>query len=211
MLPELRNTDGEPLILTTDHFEIAPGAGGDVTARIAALDGVLPPDPDDADASFDFLRDPRSQSPPARGATLLGSLRLCGDRIRIETNSIARADALRQRVEEACGELVRHRTREHTDPLSEPIQRELAKRPEETPPPEAQRLTLEFKRSHYAGWLDEALPALGGKSPRAAVRSSAGRGAVDVLLKEMENLEQRSPPGERFDFSELRRRLKLDE
>ena len=87
----------------------------------------------------------------------------------------------------------------------------MAERPEETPPPEAQRLTFEFKRSHYAGWLDEALPALGGKSPRAAVRSSAGREAVDVLLKEMENLEQRSSPGERFDFSELRRRLKLDE
>jgi len=34
---------------------------------------------------------------------------------------------------------------------------------------------------------------------------------VDVLLKEMENLEQRSPPGERFDFSNLRRELRLDD
>jgi hypothetical protein len=207
--PELRNTDGEPLVLTTDHFEIAPGAHGDVAAQIAALNDVLPPDADDADPSFDFLRDPASQSPPARGATLLGSLRISRDRIRIETNSIARADNLRHRVEEACGERVRHRTREHTDPLSEPVRRELAERPEYTPPPEAQQLVLEFKRSHYAGWLDESLPALGGKSPREAVCSRAGRGAVDVLLKEMENLEQRSPPGERFDFSDLRRELRL--
>ena len=52
----------------------------------------------------------------------------------------------------------------------------------------------QFKRSHYAGWLDEALPGLGGESLREAARSSrAGRGAVDVLLKETENLEQRSP------------------
>jgi len=34
---------------------------------------------------------------------------------------------------------------------------------------------------------------------------------VDALLKDMENLEQRLPPGERFDFSELRQRLELDE
>jgi hypothetical protein len=209
--PELRNTDGEPLVLTTDHFEIAPGRRGDVEARLSALDGVLPPDPDDADPSYDFLRDPPPGSPGALGATLLGSARLSGDRIRIETNSIARADTLRNRVEEGCGGLVRHRTREHTDPLSEPVRRELAERPEQKPPPEAQQLALEFKRSHYAGWLDGALPALGGKSPREAVGSRAGRGAVDVLLKEMENLEQRSPPGERFDFSELRRELELDD
>ncbi len=209
--PELRNTDGEPFLLTTDHFEIAPGARGDVAARIAVLGGVQPPDRDDADPSYDFLRDPTPGGPPARGATLLGSLRSSGDRIRIETNSIVRADALRQRVEEVCGDLVRHRAREHADPLSEPLRRELAERPQQTPTPEAQQLVLDYKRSHYAGWLDEALPALGGKSPKEAARSRAGRGAVDVLLKDMENLEQRLPPGERFDFSELRQRLELDE
>ena len=209
--PDLRNTDGEPLILTTDHFDIVPAARGDVAARIATLDGVLPPDPGDSDPYYHFLRDPTPGGPPARGTTLLGNLRVSRDRIRIETNSIVRADALRRRVEEACGDLVRHRTREHVDPLSEPRRRELAERPQETPPPEAQQLVLEFKRSHYATWLDEALPALGGKSPREAARSRAGRGAVDALLRDMENLEQRLPPGERFDFSELRRRLERDE
>jgi hypothetical protein len=209
--PELRNTDGDPFVLTTDHFEITPGARGDVAARIAAMDGVLPPNRDDADPSYDFLRDPTPGGPPARGATLLGSLRLSGDRIRIETNSIVRADALRQRVQETCDDLIRHRTREHTDPLSEPLREALAERPQETPRREDQQLILEFKRSHYAGWPDEKLPALGGESPREAARSRDGRGAVDVLLKEMENLEQRSAPGERFDFSELRRELKLDD
>ena len=87
----------------------------------------------------------------------------------------------------------------------------MVERPEKTPPLEAQQLVLEFKRSHYAGWLDEALPALDGKSPREAACSRAGRGAVDVLLKEMENMEQRSPPGERFDFSRLRGELRLDD
>ena len=83
----------------------------------------------------------------------------------------------------------------------------MAERPPEMPPPEAQQLVLEFKRSHYAGWLDEALPGLGGKSLREAARSRAGRGAVDVLLKETETLEQRPPPGERSDFAQAPTRL----
>ncbi|MHC4932733.1 MAG: SEC-C metal-binding domain-containing protein [Planctomycetota bacterium] len=201
MLPELRNTDGEPLIFTTDHFEIAPGAGGDVTARIAALDGVLPPDPGDVEPTYDFLRND----------TLLGHARLSGNGLRLDTNSVARADALRRRIEKACEGLVRHRAREHSDPLSEPVRSAIADKPPDVPPPEAQQLILELKRSHYAAWPDQALPALAGKSPREATRTSAGRGAVDVLLKEMENLEERSPPAERFDFAELRRQLNLDE
>jgi len=209
--PELHNTDGEPFVLTTDHFEITPGARADVEARLSALDGVLSPDADDADPSYNFLRDPPPGSPGALGATLLGSARLSGDRIRIETNSVARADVLRRRIEEACEELVRHRAREHTDPLSEPVRRDATERPVETPPPEAQQLVLGLKRAHYAGWLDEALPALDGKSPREAARTTGGRGAVDVLLKNMENTEQRSPPGERFDFSKLRRELGFDD
>ena len=39
---------------------------------------------------------------------------------------------------------------------------------------------------------------------REAVRTAAGRAAVDNLLKQMENQEQRAP-GAAFDFTELRR------
>lgn len=209
--PDLRNTDGDPLLLTTDHFEIAPGRGADVEARLSVLDGVLPPEPGDADPTFDFRRTPAGGAPHTPGATLLGSLRLSGERIRVETNSTARADDLRARIEERCGDLVRHRTRQHTDPMSEPVRESLADRPRETTPPEAQQLVLDYKRSHYAGWLDEPLPALDGKSPREAARSKGGRAALDVLLKDMEHTEQRSPPGERFDFSEFRLELRLDD
>jgi hypothetical protein len=212
--PELRNTDGEPLILTTDHFELAPGARPEVASRLATLDGVLPPDRGDPEPSYDFLRDAAPGSTSGPGATLLARARLSDARLTLETNSVARADAIRRRIEETCGALVRHRAREHSDPLSEPVQREAAQQPRPKAPalpPEARQMVLDFKRAHYAGWSDEALPALGGRSPREAMRTPAGRAAVDVLLKDMENTEQRSPPGERFDFSELRRTLELDE
>ena len=66
-----------------------------------------------------------------------------------------------------------------------------------------------FKTRHYADWADQAPPALGGKTPRAAVRTAAGRARVDALLKMIENGEARLPLEERVDLSLLRRQLGL--
>jgi len=76
--------------------------------------------------------------------------------------------------------------------------------------PEVLRLIEEYKRRHYADWLDAALPALGGRTPRRAARTAGGRAALDLLLRDMENREQRLASGPRFDFSMLRRELRLD-
>ena len=78
------------------------------------------------------------------------------------------------------------------------------------PPSEAGRLVREFKESHYAGWVDLPIPALGGETPREAVRTKEGKRQVDLLLKELENSESRLPEEERFDFTGLRKRLGLD-
>ena len=80
--------------------------------------------------------------------------------------------------------------------------------PESRPPPspDEEHLVAEFKKHHYADWLDQPLPALDRKTPRESVRTAAGRVAVDLLLKDMEHLEQRSP-GTPFDFTAIRREL----
>ncbi len=83
------------------------------------------------------------------------------------------------------------------------------------PPPRAPRrgaaaLLREIKERHYASWVDEPLPALGGQTPRAALRTREGRARVDVLLKDLENLEARLPQDERFDVAVLRARLGLE-
>jgi hypothetical protein len=72
--------------------------------------------------------------------------------------------------------------------------------------PEEERLVAELQARHYAGWIDQPLPALNRKTPRECVRTAAGRHAVDLLLKDMENREHRSP-GASFDFSTIRREL----
>jgi hypothetical protein len=58
-------------------------------------------------------------------------------------------------------------------------------------------------------WIDHALPALSGKTPRAATRSASGRARVELLLKEMEHDEARLPAPERYDFADIRRALGL--
>jgi hypothetical protein len=129
--------------------------------------------------------------------------------MRVETNSVERADALRRRIEDACGGLVRHRLREHTDPLSTTASRGSA-RPSAPPPPEMLDALRELKERHLEQWLDEQVPALGGKTPRQAARTARGREQVDVLLREMENHEGRMADGAMSDFPGLRARLGID-
>ena len=76
-------------------------------------------------------------------------------------------------------------------------------------PPEASAMLRAYKARHYADWIDQALPALGGKSPRAAARTPTGRARVELLLKAMEHDEARLPAAERYDFSSIRRALGL--
>jgi hypothetical protein len=129
--------------------------------------------------------------------------------LRLESNSITRADELRRRIEEACAGLVRRRAREHSDPLAL-AERSLPSQPEtELPREEQQRLVQDLKERHYADWPDQRLPALGGKTPREAARTRRGRAQVDLLLRQFEHSENRLPAAERFDVSGLRARLGL--
>lgn len=54
------------------------------------------------------------------------------------------------------------------------------------PEPEVDAAVLaqvtEVMRARYLGWLDERIPALGGKTPREAVRTATGRREVARLI-----------------------------
>jgi hypothetical protein len=78
------------------------------------------------------------------------------------------------------------------------------------PTPEEAAVIRSLKQRHYSRWIDEALPALEGQTPREAARSAEGRSAVDALLKEMEKMEERFAGAEGFDFAPIRRELRLE-
>lgn len=203
--PRVQNTEGDPLVLTVDHFEFTPEAGPEVAARIGKLDRALREPNDDGTTTYAFLR-PDDPARPDGQQTLIGRVQMSRSALLIETNSQARADALRETIEGACGTHIRHRTREQSDPLAlaraagNPPQRPAA------PSPEEERLVAEFKAHHYADWADRPLPALNGRTPRECTKTAAGRAEVDLLLKDMENGESRAP-GTPFDFSGIRRDL----
>jgi hypothetical protein len=72
----------------------------------------------------------------------------------------------------------------------------------ERPPPAPSGLSQEQERAlvhqgledHYRRVLDEPIPALGGKSPRASVKTLNGREKVAVWLKTLENHMARQDP-----------------
>lgn len=205
--PQFCNQDGDPLLPTTDHFDVTPGAAPAIEARIAALDGANPDGTIDDGTEYAFLR-PYDPPHPDGEEAVMGHVRIEPAALRLETNSVARADALRARIERACGTRIRHRAREHTDP-----QTLLKDRKEPPAPPvpgsrEADAIA-EFKKRHYARWLDQPLPALRGRTPRDAARTAGGRAALELLLKQMEHRENHSPSVP-FDVSALRRALRVD-
>jgi hypothetical protein len=208
--PQLRNTDGDEVLVTVDHFAFAPAKGSAVEAGLASIEGVHPPDQDET--CYVFVRPGASP----QGNTVIGVADVAPGRLRVETNSVRRADDLRRRIEASCPGLLQHRLREHTDPTSPAarVAMDAKRRPAahagenvETEPTAELSRAREFKRQHYATWADEPLEALGAKTPRQAARTRAGRRDLDLLLKYMENMESRLPREERFDFATIRGEL----
>jgi hypothetical protein len=208
-LPKLVNTDGEDLLLTIDRFTFDPARRRDLLERVAAVDGMereYGDEPGQAER-FAVFRAGNAMHKSWEN-TVLGHLSIEEGTIKVETNSVARADWLRAKLETALGQLVRFRIREHTDPMA------FVGKGEPSPPrehsPEEQAILREFAARHYESWIDTELPALSGQTPRQATSTAAGRRAVDVLLREMENHSAHQPEDERYDFGRLRRTLDLD-
>ncbi len=200
--PRLVNTDDDPLLFTVDRFEVAAGAARRVGQSILDIEGMI--EDEDEDGPMYVLLRPKDRSETE--STVLASIRWDAEGLRVETNSVARADYALHHIMDACGESIRHLGREHTEP-PRPETASRAPLPEPSPPsPETKRLLAESKARHYAEWPDIPLPALDDRTPRECARTPDGRREVDLLLRHMENMEHRAP-GEPFDFSTLREDL----
>ena len=115
--PRLQNTDGEDFLLTIDHFDFDLARQKEIEQHLAQLDGIDPPEPGDDDPAYVFSKSGNAQV-GGLDNTLIGRATLSKGKLRLETNSVPRADALRERIETACGDAIRHRAREHSDPFA---------------------------------------------------------------------------------------------
>jgi hypothetical protein len=193
--PRRTNTDGDPLFQTQDQFDIEPGCRSTLIARLATSEALVR----DGEHSFTVMREGNRMHPDWEN-TVIGKIGIGKDGVALESNSVARADALRRRFEALAGDTVRFKERIDDNVLDEADEDEGEDgRVAETP--EVTAMIQDLLEKHALAWADMQIPALGGRTPREAVRTAAGRRDVEKILRGW-------PEDQGVDI--VRRELKLD-
>ncbi len=223
-LPDLRNTDGQEILFSEVSFPIH-GNASELVPLIDGIEGFVREDPDE-----DFWTWVEGAARPTQatggeslmymsrdlsGNTILGKLEITDDRLVLATNSRERAEQGRDILIDHLGDrvgqpLTAFQTPEQkqNDPDRQPVEQA------ELPPDVAGQVLQEFFDEHYRKTLDQAVPALGGKTPRQAAKSKKGREKVVAWLKLLENTEARrarSQGGQPYDSRWMWKELKVDD
>ncbi|MDE2661061.1 MAG: hypothetical protein OXI45_12735 [Acidobacteriota bacterium] len=201
--PGLRNTDDEPLVLSTVRFPMV-GSESDLAA---ALDDLTEFDRDSPELNWSWRG---RELPPAplpkelvgddpeagTGYLSLGMAAIADGALLLHVNSVERAERGRELLASRLGALVGTPLTSHEDPAArlENGRGEPGTGYEEPdiPPAEMEAVIHEFQERHYRQVLDEPVPMLGNRSPRQAVKTKKGRAAVVEWLKFIENAESQA-------------------
>jgi hypothetical protein len=155
--------------------------------------------------------------------TVLGHIEIDGRSLKVTVNSAKRAARIRKEiekrlenfvtfVEDAVSSLEDALAKENRKQKSPKGALETAKAEEENARlqalPEVQTMMKQYIERHWESWIDEKIPALGGKTPRQAVRDRDGREMVEALLLDSERMDKKRgiPP---VDYKVIRARLGL--
>jgi hypothetical protein len=125
-------------------------------------------------------------------AMLLGRVFFDRDTLILECNSKERLKRGKELMQEHLPR-IKHKADSYEDIYKhlESLKEEPGKQPPRDIPFEVQQEAYtKFMECHCRKWLTEKIPALGGKTPRQAVRSKNGREQVKELLKSFENAEE---------------------
>ena len=197
-IPEVRNAEGDELLFCTVHYPFADGTGPD-DIRLA-LNRC--PELRQENATFWNWIGPRrsAKALSARkrslkfqtflddNALVFGSVELKDKGLILSVNSQARSERGRALLSEVLDGLV-------VQPLVEVQTLEQCMATRDPAPPPRLNLSVEERRTiihdgldrHYRDLLDQPIPVLGNKSPRAAVKTPKGRAKVVDWLKTLEN------------------------
>jgi hypothetical protein len=194
--PSFANREGEPLVLCSARLK--PMQTWDATTEI--LDGAYERD----DETSGLWRELFDLNPDERIVRAL--IRRDGDELVVEANSETRLD----RVLEQLAALAEVVTRE-TQPMRNPAELEAVSsdRPENeaSTEPVDPELVAQIVDAIERRWLDEAVPALGGITPRQAVADPTRRKDLIALLRSFERMPATDAITMRPDV--LRRQLGL--
>jgi hypothetical protein len=227
-MPQLRNTDGDRLVLTTLVYRLQ----GSPSAAFDRLKPLAVTRIDDAahllsEAQFDEAGTLRSITVPwiKRGNrlhrewdnTTLGTLIINGDRLEVQVNSKKRATRIRREIAKRLGDgaVLESQTAEPIEKLlaerraspREPIADLESERLEQRP--EVQAFLRRQRDQYWESWLDEQVPALGNVTPRQAAGTPEGRERLEALLAEFAWKGERGVNPMAPDLSVLRAKLGL--
>ncbi len=183
--PRVHNTDGEPM----EFHELVLRAA-DPGAVIAALERRDDIDYDEHEGHWSWFRenDPEGRHAMLGSCIHLGRIQVIGDEILVSVNSAGRARRVRAWLEDIPGVGFEKMEVSSLDAVRKSLgDRPLDDRPSDEernfePPPEVLEQLARHLRAQYRNWMGERIPALGGKTPRQAVRSKKGRAQVLRLI-----------------------------
>ena len=195
--PQFTNSDGDDVLFHDLRYPLASGVTQKAVAeRLDRVKGFLPEGP----KFWNWLATRKGRGGKAgggimldtqmEGATVLGSLELKGKTLLVTVNSAERTAKVQTLIGAAAGDLLKSplNTIRTVDQMRADQRREGSREEADEIPPEiARQLMRDHLDKHYRETLDAPIPALGGKSPRQAVRTAAGREKVIDWLKMLEN------------------------
>jgi len=205
--PQLCNTDGDPLEFHRLIYEVSSAdeaferlSGLCVTADAEELRADAEIDDDGRIARVEFPWDRRGhRMNPKLPNTVLGRIVIADRRLSAEVNSVQRAKVLRSEIDARLGDSAHFKVDEiqavesmmgeagGVEKKRSVEQNELMQHPE------VREQLSEIISGQWEGWIDQKIPALGGKTPRKAVKSVDGREAVEALLQDAERDRGQDP------------------
>jgi hypothetical protein len=179
---KLATTDREPMVISKAYYEFEDRES--VVEALKNTDGF-----EENGNGFIWVRKKSEDE-----ATILGRAYFDRKTLILECNSKERLkkgkEIIRKHISGA-----RHKVDsyediyKHFDSLKEkPSQKPLSDIPFEV----RRQIYTRFMEKHCKKWVTEKIPALGGKTPKQAVRSKKGKEQVKELLKSFENTEERN-------------------
>lgn len=218
--PQVFNSDGDEVVLHTVRFPLAPGATArDAEARLGGLTALRRESP----TFWNWIGPPAGRRPAVEGekavvwnvtlddgSVVLGSIELKGGAVVLSVSSTARAERGRAMLANALTGLARAPLTEiqTIEQMRAAAPRGGAPKAEPAIPPEVQAELLHAMLDRqYRSLLDQPVPMLGNRTPRAAARSARGRRDLVVWLKHLENRSSHAPdpadPMTTYDFTWL--------
>lgn len=223
VLPQVANSDGEPLEFVTVHYSLLPGATPKAVREVLRS---LPELRAENDHFWNWLE----QKAPRRkaagkvaegqrfittmedGTIVLGNIELKDKTLTLSVNSRSRAERGRALLEPTLAGLVREPLveRETLEQMRAARPSDRSKPPPGLSPQDERAITHKTLDKLYAKMLGEPIRALDGLTPVKAAKTAKGREKVVAWLKTLENHTARQRQGDPmagYDFTWLWQKL----